>query len=188
MNKTTFTEAQLVEAIEAVGQAEKITKAGLSILSRELIMFCIEHKNAALVNTLLWSGKLTPRNQQMAVLYFEKFMPFSQQDDKERPLFKNFSERKMAGKKADIEAWLADEKNDIWLWASTNVKDTELKDRAVTVTNAIKNALKGGKDGKGKKTEAEVLEAVIAGGLSIDAIIALAHKAAASQKVEPVAE
>lgn len=187
MNKTTFTEAQLIEFIEQVGQAEKITKTGLSVLSRNLIMFCIEHKNAALVNTLLWSGKLTPRNQQLAILYFEEFLPFSQQDDKERTLFKNFSERKMDSKKANIEAWLDDEKNDIWVWASTNIKDTELKDRGVTVTNAIKAALKGGKGGKGKKTQEEVLEAVIAGGLSIDTIIALAHKAAAAQKAEPVA-
>lgn len=187
MKTTVFTEAQLVEAIEQVAQAEKITKAGLAMLSRELIMFSIEHKTAALVNNLVFSDKLTQRNQQMAVLFFEHFMPFAQQDANERPLFTNFSERKLAGKKADIETFLADEANTIWTWAAENIKDTELKDRAKAVTSAIKNALKGGKNGEGKKTQEEVLEAVLAGGLSIEAIIALAHKAAAAQAAEQVA-
>jgi hypothetical protein len=191
--KSKFNEAQLVEAIEQVAQSERITKATLALLSRELMAFAVEHKTAALVNTLVWGDKLTPRNQQMAKLFFEYFLPFTQQEDKDRPLFKVWSDRKWNSKGKDgkkvakselVAQFLAVEANNIWTWASANLKEQELKDRAKTVTAAIKAALTGGKDGKGKKTQEEVLEAVLAGGMTIEAIIALAHKAAAAKEAE----
>lgn len=126
---------QLLEAaaakIEAVFQAERITKQALGELSRDLLEIYRDHGDITLINRLLGVNEdqkfiLTPMNWRVAVKYFREFIPHSSNwTDVEAYVNKHEGERvafKFEGKNANrlkkiggkLEAWLADENNNIW--------------------------------------------------------------------------
>ena len=71
--------ASILAHITAIAAAEKITRASLGEISRELIMYVPDTKDIDLVNRLL--GVLTPMNRATAVLYFKHFLPWDWEKD-----------------------------------------------------------------------------------------------------------
>jgi len=159
--KATLDIKQLNLLINQLSKAEKITKTNLSVLSRELLAHSIEHKDASLVNKVMSGDVLSPANLRIARLYFAEFMPFAQvlvdrieggKAVKQLAGFKNFSERRSVTMMEKVEAWLADDKNDIWVWQSDNVQLTKLVEKALSDADEGLDAL-------------AILDAVIAGGV-----------------------
>lgn len=170
--KATLDIKQLTLLINQLSKAEKITKTNLSVLSRELLAHSIEHKDASLVNKVMSGDVLSPANLRIARLYFAELMPFAQvlvdrieggKAVKQLAGFKNFSERRSATMMEKVEAWLADDKNDIWVWQQDNVQmEKKPADYASKLTKLVEKALSDDDDGLDVLA---ILDAVIAGGV-----------------------
>lgn len=149
----------ILESIEVLAAAEKVTKATLGALSRTIIEYIVvaDSKDIATVNRLL--NVLTPMNKQAASLYFEHFLPFTFNGEE-------FGEqiKKQARFDAKVTAsllWLEDETNNIWLWVDENV-EVKAKDYAGDISKAIKAALKGNeKKGFEALSVRDVMNAVV---------------------------
>lgn len=136
---TTLTLTEINKLIQDVTKAEKITKEGLSALSRELLAHAYQHGDIAPINTLMGvdsNGKfrLTPLNWRTAAMYFNNFVAFTSNYDKDVKAYANKGEGKrkplVFNKKSKakytrllptVEQWLADSDNDIWSWSDDNV-------------------------------------------------------------------
>jgi hypothetical protein len=128
--------------INEVAGAEKINKARLSELSRDLLTYIIVEgsPDIATVNRLL--SVLTPANLKAASQYFEHFLPYQFKDGV-------FGEaiKKQARKDAKIKAatdFMVDESNDLWIWLKDQGQpEGKEKDYKADIQKAIKAALKG---------------------------------------------
>lgn len=177
--KATMTIKELETAIASLAKAEKITKGVLGTLSRELLAHCIEHKDASLVNKVMSADTLSPANLRIARLYFREFMPFALVEvdrivagkaTKELQAFKQFSERKADKIVPLVEEFLSNEENNIWTWQADNVQmEAKPKAYADKIAKLIEKALQDGEEGL---TPAQILDAVIAGGCDVLAIVA----------------
>ena len=157
--------------IATLANAEKVTKSVLSELSRDLIDYVLiqgTHDIAAVNRTL---AVLTPMNKQTAVLFFGAFLPHKMNED--TGMFGGL-DKKAKDKKLQLSTeFLADESNDIWSWAKDNVKvEAKEVDYIGKVTKAISQAIE-----KGHASQAELVKAVLAGGLDVAAIMAIMQSA-----------
>lgn len=151
-----YTKANIEANIEAVKQSEKITKAKLSILSRELLAYVYETNDVAMVTRLI--KVLTPVNRKVACLYFPAFMgwAFNEQD---LTFGKKLKAKVFAKKLAETELWLDEDTNDIWLWADNEIDlKVKPKDYAGKITQLVTKALQDDVDGLSPK---EILFAVL---------------------------
>ena len=159
--------------IGKLAKAEKVTKALLGELSRDLLTYVAvqESWDVAAINRLL--AVLTPMNKKTAVLFFDHFLPFvfSKEDGTFGAMAKN-KEKKAKDKGESIDkvgVFLADEDNNIWTYAEENIKvEQKPVDYAAKITADVKKALdpeKGGMD------LAHVLEAVLAAGVDAQGVL-----------------
>ena len=172
----TLTLVQVQELITKVTQAERITKAGLATLSRELLAFAFANGTIDPINDLMGvdeTGKhrLTPLNWRTAAMYFNEFVAFTSNYDKDvakyvkspsgaRPVlvFNKKSKAKYSRLLPTVTAWLADSANDIWSWSDDNIK---LETKAVdTMADAIKAILKAMNDDEHGYTMGDIIHAV----------------------------
>lgn len=160
------------QRLEAIANAEKITRKELSAMSRELLLYVPESNDIDIVNRLL--GILTPMNKRVAILYFGKFLPWEKETDN-NDNFQRFGkrikgERNNAKRLKLITEWLADERNDIWLWSDKNI-ELKPKDFKSIVAKAIAKALEGDeKTDTPPLSRAEVMLAVMDGGVTFSDI------------------
>lgn len=156
--------------LEAIAQAEKITRTELGHLSRELLIYTMDTQDIDIVNRLI--GVLTPVNRKVAILYFQHFLPWVTEQDKDGT-FNRFGKKMQGDKKIikrqdAITAWLLDEANNIWTWADDNV-EVKQKDFKATIARAIKKALEGDdKSGTAPLSRDDIMAAIFDGGISID--------------------
>lgn len=165
----------LMDTIAQVAAAERITKAGLSTLSRDILNYVVDEEDIRPVNALLGQGEdgkfvLTPINWRIAVQYFAHYIAFTSNYENEVkeyavkgkgkrvPLvFKNKSKKRWDKCVADINAWLEDANNDIWVWSNNAEMDAKPVDYAKKIQSAITSALD---EDKGGMTLAEVMSAI----------------------------
>lgn len=116
--------------IAALAKAEKITKALLGELSREILEYVyflpmnddtVGSGDVTPVNRLL--AKLTPMNRKATILYFRNFL--SWKFDDETGTFTTKKKKQYAQSKAKVADFLEDEANNIWTWADDNIKVEE---------------------------------------------------------------
>lgn len=162
--------------IDEIKAAEKITKAKLSILSRDILSYVMDTDDIAAVNRLL--GVLTPVNKRVATLFFQHFMPWEQEKNAD-DVFQRFGKKLKADKKIKtkqdlITQFLADESNNIWTWAETNVEvEAKKKDFAGMITRTITQALKGDEKSDTPPIDPlQALDAVFAAGVDIEHMLA----------------
>lgn len=174
---STLSAAQLAEKIEQVTQAEKITKAGLSVLSRELLAHAYEHGDVTLINSLMGtdesgSFRLTPMNWRTAAMYFNHFVAFTSnyekdvqayarkgQGNRQALVFNKKSKSKYDRLLPTVHAWLADPTNDLWAWADDNVS---MEDKQIDYLKNIANDISKAMDEeKGNHTALEVLATIV---------------------------
>lgn len=156
----TLNEVQLAEIIKSVTAAERITKEGLSKLSRELLARCYETGDITLINDLMGAcpdtGKfrLTPINWRIAAQYFNHFVAFTSnyesdvqkfavkgEGNRVALVFNKKSKQKYTVKLPLVEAWLADEANDLWSWSDGAVMEVKAPDYLKNIANDINKAM-----------------------------------------------
>lgn len=179
MAKTTF--ETLIASINTIRESERISKAELSKFSREVIAFVIETKDVRPVNMLLGvdeTGKsvLSPANRRIANRFFKEFTPFNMEGDLDEQIVFTKLKAKSFDKVADkVEMFLSVPDNNIWVWQKDNVTlDKSKVNYALKLTNATKKALKDG-----HVSAIDALKAVMAGGISVDDLLALTGELAA---------
>lgn len=173
---STLSAAQLTQIIVDVTAAEKITKAGLSTLSRELLNHVYESGDVSLVNTLLGKGddgkfRLTPINWRIAVQYFNEFIAFTSNYEKDvkeyatkgtgkrEPLvFNKKSKKKFIEKEPKVLEWLAVSTNDIWCWSENVEMEVSAPDYLKSISNDIAKALD---EEKGNMAINTILSAIV---------------------------
>lgn len=165
----------LSERLSAIKSSEAITKRELGTLSRELLSFVIETGDVRIVNTLLGRGEdgkltLTVVNRKAAGLFFQHFLPFSVDTDSDVVQFVKKKGKIFDKAVEEIEKFLSNEENNLWSWVDTNVKmEQKAVDYAGKITKDIKKALSS-EDGL---TGAEVMAAVMEGGITTSDLLAL---------------
>ena len=167
---------QVNEKIVTLAANERITKALLSELSREVLELVLldEGKDTGkgtedsrTVNELL--DALTPINKSNAKLFFKHFMPFAHVTDEEGAFvsFGKKNKKQWDDKVAEAKEWLEDPHNNLWVWVDRNVEPPETKAYNVAkVTKEIEKALK-------KAKREDVIRAIMAGGLELADILAV---------------
>ena len=162
---------QINEAIKTLAKSEKITKAVLGSVSRDMLVYVVEDESydSDAINRLL--AVLTPMNKRTAILFFSHFTPFIVDD---KGIFGGMAKNKKAKAKAKLESskacteFLADEDNNIWKWAEDNIKiEQKDVDWGKRITSAVTSGMD---DEKGGLDLAEVMEAVLAAGVDASAI------------------
>ncbi|AFE86224.1 hypothetical protein [Salinivibrio phage CW02] len=189
----------ILDKIEQLAQAERITKAMLGELSRDLLEYVVETGDIQPLNRLLGLNPdgtfvLTAANWRVACMYFNHFIPHANNYEqiKDNGVLKGRRSKDMLlafGKKhkqakydkklALIEEFLADEANNIWTWQADNVEMEKSKvDLAQTITKTITQALEGTEETNTKEAAdplslAQVLDAVMdADGVTPEALFA----------------
>lgn len=173
-----ITQQSLSTKINSVRRAEKVTKARLSELSRELLTYVAIQESEAkdgmpsydvgMVNRLL--AVLTPVNKKVACLYFANFLPWKLEET--TCVFTKRLKKVFAEKQEAMVEWLSDEANDIWKWAEDNVKiDEKPKDYAKRIASDVKKALED--ETEEGLDASEVLRAVMSAGIDINDLLAL---------------
>lgn len=153
----------ILERIEAIASAEKVTKAELGAISRDILTYIhVEGSNdIACVNRLL--QVLTPMNKRTAVLFFQHFLPFTF-DTSEQAFGKKIKGAKVTTAKHDDSLAFLSTDQTIWDWAALNVKlEKKPVDYGKKIASDVRKALEDDENGI---TPAEVLKAVLAGGIT----------------------
>lgn len=158
-------EAFFANSLEKLDGAEKITKAVLLDLSRQVLAAHHETQDIGYINRLL--AVLTPMNRATANLYFSEFsgFNFSAKDG----LFGRKDKKNYEAAHARAVEFLEDPLNNIWTWAARNVQveakefDEERlkKSMEATLKKADKNGL----------SQKQVLSALLAAGLTFDTLM-----------------
>lgn len=180
--------AHIYGLIKEVAAAEKITKAKLGVLSRDILTYVMDTNDIMSVNSLI--AVLTPANRMASIAYFEHFLPWEVERDGEKR-FVRFG-KKLKGTKpvkaqAAINLWLSDEGNNIWNWVDDNLEMKKKIDFNSRVVNAINKALAGDLDKSGTDplTPAQVVAAIFESDLSAGALISgLSNLKVAEQEEE----
>lgn len=146
------------ERIERLGNAERVTKAELSALSRELIEYVLVDDTGDIDAINRTIAVLTPMNKRTAALYFPTFMPYAW--DEATLTFGKKNKKAFDKKLEAAKVWLADDANDIWSWASDNI---EMKKKAPKYLELItKTVERGLADEENGVSVIEVMQAVLA--------------------------
>ena len=150
--------------IEKLAASERVTKAELSALSREVLDYIRQPDcwDAQVINRLL--VVLTPMNQKTAVLFFKAHTPFA--FNEETHTFSGIKNKKAKASSLEaIEMFLASGQ-DIWDWAQSNITVEKKKPNyMVLITKNVKGALES------HESRNEVLKAVFAGGVTSEDVM-----------------
>ena len=183
MSQVTF--ESLVARISEIRDCERITKSQLSSFSREALAFVMDSKDVRIVNMILGvddnnKSILTPANRRIANRYFAAMLPFQHEGDMDGQIVFTKMKARVTDKYAiKISAFLAVPSNDIWTWQKENIQmEPKEIDYTGKLTTATKKALSDG-----HVTELDALKAVLAGGISVEAMLALV-----SEMTAPVEE
>jgi hypothetical protein len=147
--------------ITALGNAEKVTKAVLAELSRELLDYVMidgTHDIAAVNRTI---GVLTPVNRKVAIEFFGAFT--SHKFNEGTQAFGGKDRKKHDAVLAECTEFLADETNNIWTWADKNIDVTpKPKDYFNKLAKLVEKALSDESEGI---LAVDVVNAILAAGI-----------------------
>lgn len=161
---------RLNEACETLSQSEKVSKAILSELSRSLLENLHFDADIQSVNRVL--NVCSPMNRRTAVLFFQTFSGHLYSDKEAQ--FGKRDKAHHANKELKAKEFLDDPHNNIWTWAERHVEMQAKPFELAQVTKYVENILK--KAEKAGYSQADVISAVIAGGIEMDALIAILEK------------
>jgi len=150
-----------------LGKAEKVTKAILSPLSRQLLEICHDdtHPDVQPINRLL--DVLTPVNRRAVAEFYKEFSGhiYSQ----EGRCFKGRDKLRYAQKQKKALEFLNDPLNNIWTWADRHLEIEAKPFQIEKVTQYITNALKKAKEAN--ISQKDFIQAIIAGGIETDVLL-----------------
>ena len=160
-------EKDFAKSLQKLATSEKVTKAELQTLSRTVLEAIHETGQIHWVNNLL--AVLSPMNKRVAILFFKAFTGYTFDDVASTFTKKN----KKAYEKAFPEyvKFMEDPHNNIWTWAQRHIEVEQKAFNLDGVTNYVKNALK--KAETAGISQADLMRAIIKGGMTGDAILAV---------------
>jgi len=165
-NRAAFLESFEV-SLDAIAQAETVTKRELMGLSRTILEFVHETGDIGPVNRLL--AVLTPVNKKVAKLFFVHFTGFHFDDV--AMLFVKKSKKRYADALVAYREFIADPHNNIWTWAQRHVEVEAKPFTADKVKNYMVKALKDAQ--AAGMSELDVFRGVFGAGFKVETIIAL---------------
>lgn len=170
-NKTKFEKA-FSASIIALTTSERVTKAELLTCSRTVLeaLHTTDEGGGDIgyVNRLL--DVLTPINRKNLALFFKVFTGFHFDDALK--VFTKKNKKEYESCKKDALAHLDDPHFNVWTWTERKVKEPELKEFTLeAVTKATEGFLK--KANANGISQAEVMRAIVKGGITADAILAI---------------
>ena len=145
--------------------AEKITKAVLLDLSRQVLAAHHETEDIGYINRLL--VVLTPMNRKVANLYFSEFSGFQFSAKSEE--FGRKDKKNYEAAKERAITFLDDPLNNIWTWSARNVEVEAKEFDEARLKKNMEAIMK--KADKADIPQATVLKALLAGGLTIDTLM-----------------
>lgn len=106
--------------IDKLAKAERVTKAVLATLSRDLLTYIYVDKTEDIspVNRLLTI--LTPINKTTTILFFKNFLAW--RFDDEAVVFTKKKKKQYTDKELAVNLFLDNEDSNIWTWAAEHVK------------------------------------------------------------------
>lgn len=169
-NKMDNVKGHIFALIAELAESEKVTKAKLAQLSRELMVYVMESHDISAANRLI--EVLTPVNKKAAIAFLCHFLPWTPELNEDKS-FIRFGKMMKGQKAVDkrrklIIDFIADESNTIWTWAKDNVTvEAKPKDFFKSVSGAVERALKGD-DNTPPLPREDVVKALFAAGMTID--------------------
>lgn len=161
------------ENITIIAASERVTKDTLSVLSRDLLEYIVLNgsNDIGTVNRLL--DVLTPMNQNAAVLFFNHFLPFQQDDQGVAFGVKTKDKKQLAKYQERVETFMADPLNDIWTWAIRNIEMKPRQAFADRIGAVVKQALAGIEDTDEREgleaiSPSDVIKAIMVAGVTLD--------------------
>lgn len=159
---------QIEDNIKKVQGSEKVTKKALSELSRDLLTYIVMNGSPDVGSANRLLSVLTPVNRRAAILFFAHFLPFKVDSEAEHIVGgKLKGEDRITKKTEAVKEFLADPKNDIWIWAASTLKiESKETDWGAMVERNVKMALE-----KGKLEPFYVVQSVINGGIKVKDLV-----------------
>lgn len=158
-------EVAFAQALDALGQAEAVTRRELRDVSRGILEAIHLTEDVAFLNRLL--NVLTPVNRKVMVEYLKHFSGFHFDDKTTLFTKKNKPQWEKCGKLS--EEFLAEPHNNVWTWAERNIEVKVKPFDLAAITKQFSNMLK--KADENGITQKEVFKAILAGGMSVDTML-----------------
>ena len=163
-NRGSF-EVAFAQAIDAIGQAESITRRELRDVSRSILTAIHCTEDSGFLNRLI--NVLTPVNKKVMVSFLRHFSGFHYDERTEIFTKKNKPTYDKVVKFA--EEFLAEPHNNVWTWAERNIEVKVKPFDLAAITKQFSNMLK--KADENGINQKEVFKAILAGGMSIDTML-----------------
>ena len=158
--------AKITARIDSIAASDRLTKAELSPLSREILEYIVLNASpdVATVNRLL--SVLSAANKKMCLLFFKEHIPHKVEGFVFGGRMKGDKRLEEYANKA--KDFLANPDNDVFTWFTANVKmEVKPKSFEERIKSLIQKALEGD-DKHPAITPEDVLASVVSGGVSID--------------------
>lgn len=153
--------------LKKLGGAERITKQMLAELSREVLEQLHTNEDIRPVNSMM--AVLTPVNRKVLLQFFVALSGFKV--DEETAIFTEKNKGSYGKKRAAAEEFLADPENNVWTWADRHIEVAPKEFKLESVTKGIIGFFE--KAQKANIDRAEVLKAIIAGGIKTEELVAI---------------
>lgn len=160
--------------LETLAQSEKITKATLQTLSRDLLALLHTENpkqgDIGYINRVI--NVLTPVNRKVFIAFGREFTGFIMNKDGTAFLKKAKKHYDDAAIKALV--WLDDPMNNIWSWADRNIDIVPKEFTIEAVKKTTENMLK--KAEKANISQADMLGAMFEAGFTVDSLLIMLEK------------
>lgn len=159
--------------LSSLKKAEKATKELVRHMSREVLEAHHVTGDVKYINEFV--SVLTPMNRKVAIMYFNEFSGHNEMDG----VFGKKNKKGYDEALAKSNEFLEDPMNNMWSWAERNVKvEKKAIDYKAKIIKDIQASMDADKN-ENPLDESEVLEAVLAAGISAATILRLMEKIAA---------
>lgn len=175
------------ELIEALGNAEKVTKESLITLSRDVLEYIMvdqgngkASEDSQVANRLL--DVLTPVNKKVCIAFLSHFLAFHTSKNEEGE-FVSFGKKDKQhwDKKLDLViSFLAEPHNNVWTWADRNIEIAPKPMDFAKLNQAMGQLIK--KAEKAHLGHENVIRAMLANGISLDELLVVIKAAGEQDK------
>ena len=170
--------------VATLEKSEGVTRETLRELSREVVFILHQHGNIHYVNALL-KANITGLNKKGLMQFFKAFTGFNLQEDKEQENFGLFAKKSKSAydkKRIEFLSLYEDPLFNFWSWAERELS-VEREPQVFDVSKVQKYIERSLKLASANHiSQAEVLRAVLAGGVSMDTLLEVLN--AESETVE----
>jgi len=177
-NKQVF-DAVFAKNVARLSRVENMTRELLKEMSRNVLVAVHETGDIGYVNQTL--AALTLMNKRTMVLFSQEFTGFVY-DDKTKTFTQKGNKKQYAKAKEAFDKAMLDPHFNLWSWAGRNVQIERKPLDLDKVSQYIKGVLKKAEDED--VSQADILKAVLKGGIEFDTLIAVMQDMAEEEGVD----